>query len=108
VAWVALAGAGLLLALAAAFGRFRTRRFAHGVSWSLFPFVGGMVLVVQGVERMGLTTAAARWMLELSAGSSLVGVVVVTFGVGLGANLVNNVPVALIAASALGSLPPDA
>jgi arsenical pump membrane protein len=36
------------------------------------------------------------------------GVIAVVFGVGLGANLINNVPIALVAASALNGLPPGA
>jgi arsenical pump membrane protein len=108
VAGIALAGSALLLGIAWLCGHWRPRRFAHGVSWPLFPFVGGMVLVVEGIERIGLTGAAARWVLDLTGGSALEGVLAVVFGVGIGANLINNVPMALVAASALGALPPDA
>lgn len=108
VAWVALGGAGLLLGVAALFRRLRLARIAHGVSWPLFPFVGGMVLLVAGVERLGLTGAAARALTNLAGGSSLAGVGAVVFGVAIGANLVNNVPIALVAASALKALPADA
>jgi len=105
---VSLAGAALLAFLASAFGRLRPRRLARGVSWSLFPFVGGMVLVVQGVERLGLGPLVAGWVFELSSGSTLAGVVAVVMGVALGANLINNVPMALVAASALANLPAGA
>ena len=108
VAVVALAGGAGLVALAALHGRLDAAQLARAISWPLFPFVGGMVLVVAGVERIGLTPAAARLAAGLAAGSPLAGVLAVTFGVAAGANLVNNVPIALIAASALAALPPEA
>jgi arsenical pump membrane protein len=105
---VSLTGAALLTATAAAFGRLHPGRTLRAVSWPLFPFVGGMVLVVQGVDRLGLSAFVADRLLELSGGSTLGSVVVIVMGVALGANLINNVPMALVAASALGRLAPEA
>jgi arsenical pump membrane protein len=105
---VALAGAGAMVALAWWHGRLRPRRLAVAISWPLFPFVGAMVVLVEGVERLGATGGIGRGALALADASPAVGILAVTLGVALGANLINNVPMALVAAEALAGLPADA
>ncbi len=92
---VAIAGALLLGAVAAARGTLRPRRLREHVSLSLFIYVAGLVVVAQGVESAGLAGLLARGLAGLANGpaaAALVGVL----GGAAGANLVNNVPATLV------------
>ena len=99
-ALIALAGCVVLLAWG-----FVRRQVTLGLfrelSWPLFPFVVGLFVVIQGVENLGLAAYAAR---GLSAVGHQPFVVILTtaFGSALGANVVNNIPMALLATSVLG------
>ncbi len=96
---VALAGCAVL----AAWGLWR-RRVGWGivreVSWPIFPFVIGLFVVVRGVENLGLAAVAAQG-LALVGHSPLALALASAFGAGVGANVVNNIPMALLAVSAL-------
>jgi arsenical pump membrane protein len=108
LSFVALGGAGLLVAGAALLGKPDWRRLAHDISWPIFAFIGGMFVVIRAVENAGLTAAFGRLLLS-GASSPLATVLRVTFGTALGANLINNVPMTLVMISALrgqGGLPP--
>jgi arsenical pump membrane protein len=103
---VAVAGALALLALHARTDGWEPAALARELPWGLFPLFGGLVLLVQGAERVGLfgplvgAVAAAERL-----GTS--GLPLVVLGLAALANVLNNLPTALVAASALGSLPPD-
>ena len=60
-----------------------------------------MISVVGVIEELGLTERFGTWLLALGEGSVLRTVLVVTFGTAVGANLVNNVPMALIMRTAV-------
>ncbi len=98
---VAAGGGALMIGLAMAQRRFDGRRLVRAISWPLFPFIGSMVVLVQGVERIGVTTLAAEVLGGLSSASPPVAIASVTFVVALAANLMNNVPAALVVAEAL-------
>ncbi len=98
---VACCGALGLSLVAWRAGQLDPRRLARGISWSLFGFLTGMIVVVRGLEELGLTERFGAWLLALGEGSLLRTVLVVTFGTAIGANLVNNVPMALIMRTAL-------
>lgn len=96
---IALAGCVIL----AIWGAIRRRvgvGIVREVSWPLFAFVIGLFVVVRGVENLGLAGAADRG-LALAAHSPLALVLVSAFGAGIGANIVNNIPMALLAISSL-------
>jgi arsenical pump membrane protein len=76
---------------------------AKRVSWSIFGFIAGMFIVVRAIENTGLTTMFGKALLHLSGGTSLGAVLVGTGGAALGTNLINNVPMAVVMNSALGS-----
>jgi len=75
-----------------------------GISWSIFGFIAGMFIVVRAIEDTGLTVKFGNLLLRLSGGSSFGAVMVGTFGSALGTNLINNVPMAVVMNSALGSV----
>lgn len=70
------------------------------ISWPVFPFVAGLLVLLGGVEALGVTGWIASWVGRLTSGS-LAGMGVVAGGAGLASNLVNNVPAALLARGAL-------
>ncbi len=96
---VALAGCAALMA----WGIWRKQvgfGLVGGISWSIFPFIIGLFVVVQGVENLGLAAWAARGL--AAAGQSPPAQVLASvFGAGVGANIVNNIPMALLAISIL-------
>jgi arsenical pump membrane protein len=96
---VASIGAGLLLA----WGILRkqiSHRIWKDISWSLFPFVIGLFIVIRAVENIGLSKIAAD-LIKLADKHELVGVLAISSGTALGSNLINNIPMALLAVSAL-------
>jgi arsenical pump membrane protein len=97
---IALAGCGVLGVLGLVRRRVEGRKLLGGISWALFPFVIGLFVVVRGVENLGIAPLAARGLAHV--GPSALGQVFVTaFGAGLGSNVVNNIPMALLSLSVL-------
>jgi len=70
------------------------------VSWPLFPFVVGLFVVIQGVENLGLASYAAHGLAAVGPRPFVV-ILTTAFGAGLGANVVNNIPMALLSISVL-------
>lgn len=97
---IALAGCAVLLPLGLWRGRIEAKRLLHGISWPLFPFVVGLFVVVRGVENLGLAPLAAQGLMRVGP-SPLAQVLVTGFGAGIGTNVVNNIPMALLAISVL-------
>lgn len=101
---VAIAGAMLLLAGALHWKRTTLRNAGKGISWSIFGFIAGMVVVVRAIEDTGLTTRFGNLLLRFSGGTGFGAVMIGTFGSALGTNLINNVPMAVVMNSALGGV----
>ena len=101
LAVVALGGAVVLLIGAALFRQLDWRRLGREIAWAIFPFVGGMFILVRGVENLHLTQAFGTLLLGLGGSSRFGAIVATTLGAALGSNLVNNVPMALIMTSAI-------
>jgi arsenical pump membrane protein len=99
-----MGGAMLLLIGALSWRRITLRETAKRISWSIFGFIAGMFIVVRAIEGTGLTTTFGKWLLQLSGGTSFGAVMVGTAGSALGTNLINNVPMAVVMNSALGSI----
>jgi arsenical pump membrane protein len=101
---VALAGAAALLLGAIFWQRITVKETGKRISWPIFGFIAGMIIVVRSVEDTGLTTAFGTWLLHLSGGTSAGAVMVGTVGAALGTNLINNVPMAVVMTSALSTM----
>jgi arsenical pump membrane protein len=88
-----LAIAGLLA------GRVQARTVLE-LSWDLFPFVIGLFIAVQGLENLGIVGISSGWLAEMHPGSAekLLSAAGAT---AFAANIVNNLPAALIARSVL-------
>lgn len=101
---IAAGGAFLLLIGALGWKQSTLRETGKRISWSIFGFIAGMSIVVRSIEDTGLTAAFGNWLLQLSGGNSFGAVMVGTAGAALGTNLINNIPMAVVMASALGSM----
>lgn len=92
----AVAGAALMALVGFSYGRLAPKDVISDVSWSVFVFVIGMFLVVRGFE--------AAWLDQFALptpdapGGALVAMVAIT---ALGSNIVNNVPMAVLALSVM-------
>jgi arsenical pump membrane protein len=105
LSFVALGGSIVMVACAVVLGRFQLRALAKKVSWLLFVFVGGMFIIIKAVEDLGFTSAFGKALLGLAGGHPFAAILLVAGGTALGANLINNVPMALAMTSALQGLP---
>lgn len=92
LAWAALGGGAVLLLIGVAGGQVQLQDVNHAVSWPLFAFVIGMFLVVRGFEATWLE--ALRFTLPREP---LPALLLAVGGATLGSNLVNNVPMTLLA-----------
>lgn len=99
--WASLAGAAAMLALAALRGRITVQQAAGDVSWPLFVFVIAMTVLVRGVEHawlddLTITAPSGTWQ---AIGSGVL-------AGALGSNVINNVPMTVLARSVLETMPP--
>ena len=101
LSFIALGGAVLMIVAATARRRFSPKLIARKISWPIFAFVGGMLVVVKAVDNLGLTAAFGNGLVQAAGGKSFWEVLLVTGGTALGANLINNVPMSLVMVSAL-------
>jgi arsenical pump membrane protein len=77
-----------------------------GVSWSVLPLVAGLFVLVQAIDRTGLTTALGEAVGRL-ASSSVDGAAATAGGlIALASNLMNNLPAGLIASTTLAQAHP--
>jgi len=76
-------------------------RVVRDISWSVLPLVGGLFVLVEAVNSIGalkLSAAAMAWAQQLPG---IAGALVTAGVVGVGNNIVNNLPLGLMAGSAL-------
>jgi arsenical pump membrane protein len=102
---VATFGALLVVTLDSVVAGWQPRALLGEVPWTLFPLLAGLLLLVNGAERVGLVTPFVQ-MVEASAHLGSTGLPLTALGMAVLANVLNNLPAALIAASALGGLAP--
>jgi len=97
--FVVLAGCFVLLL----WGIWRKRvgfSVVREISWSIFPFVVGLFVVVRGIENLGLASLATRSLAAIGH-APLAQDLAAALGAGIGSNIVNNIPMALLAISSL-------
>jgi arsenical pump membrane protein len=71
------------------------------ISWSTLALVGGLFVLVDAVESIGAMAYAKAWLTWAAKLAPALGALLVAFVVGVANNLVNNLPLGLIAGSAL-------
>ncbi len=98
---VSLAGALALALVLQQAGRLSVSGLVGEIGWPIFGFIAGMLSVVQALEDSGVTAGLARDLLSLGRGSHIAEISVAVVGSALGANLINNLPMALVMTSAI-------
>jgi arsenical pump membrane protein len=104
--WIAFAALPILVIAGAVTGVVTPRAISE-LEWGVFPFVIGLFVVVRSVENLGMIDQAVAWL----SGHPSSQLVAVTGGTAVAANVMNNLPAALVARSTLtamhaaGSLP---
>jgi len=97
--FIASLGAGALLVWGAIRHQLKSSIWKD-ISWSLFPFVIGLFIVIRGVENIGLAKISSD-MIHLADQNQILQVPAIACGTAFGSNLINNIPMALLAVSAL-------
>lgn len=103
---VAVLGGAVLTSALLVRRRLHPRTFASEIEWGIFPFFGGLVVVVAGASRAGLVDAAAATIGELGAHEPA-GPLIVGIAAALAANAMNNLPAAVLARAGLAQLGPS-
>ena len=98
--WIVAAPAAAACAIAALSGGARVSAIARGVSWELFPFLFGVLVLAIAASRAGATDQLARLYASSPAPLPTVGAVGA-----VGSALVNNHPMALLHSIALAHAP---
>jgi arsenical pump membrane protein len=101
---VALLGAGALLLATALQGRLQWRELADGISWSIFPFIAGMFLMVRGLEHVGTTRQLGEILTQLVGHGTVQPVLATTLFSALSSNLINNVPAVAVLTSTIPTI----
>ncbi len=76
-------------------------KLAREISWGTLALVGGLFVMVDAMESIGAMHYTQRWLAWSEKLGSAAGNLVAGFTVGVANNLVNNLPLGLIAASTL-------
>ncbi len=98
---VACAGFALLLALEWTVARRLRPRPFEGVSWPILGYVGGMVVLVAALERLGVVARVVGTVLGWASGSPALAAIASSLLAAAGSNLVNNVPMTLVMVSGI-------
>lgn len=76
-------------------------RIARDIAWSVLPLVAGLFVLVEAMEQVGAMQLAARLLIRAEQLPAGAGAFLAAAVVGVGNNLVNNLPLGLIAGSTL-------
>ncbi len=91
----------LITAVVSIRARSNPLALAKEISWSTLLLVAGLFVMVDAVESIGALKITQGWLAAAQRLSPAVGTMVVGFVVGVGNNLVNNLPLGLIAGGTL-------
>lgn len=101
----AIAGAIGLGTVSVVRGDVSAQRLLDSVAWSLPLFVIGMYTILVAASNAGLGTLWQSFFIDGNGSPSLLALVRVSLGTALGANLVNNLPAALVIITSIASAP---
>jgi arsenical pump membrane protein len=76
-------------------------RLAREISWATIALVAGLFILVDAVESIGALRLTQTWLAQAQSLAPGLGALVVSFVVGIANNLVNNLPLGLIAGATL-------
>ena len=81
--------------------RSSPRRIVSEISWSVLPLVAALFVIVEGVKSAGALAALHQALLEVMKWSPAASAYAAGGAIGLGTNLVNNLPLGLLAGATL-------
>jgi arsenical pump membrane protein len=104
----ALAGAATATAVVIRERKTPWKTLKH-ISWSVLPLVGGLFVIVEALDRAGVIGMLRDQLHQLAAASAASAAWASGIAVAIGSNLINNLPVGLIAGTTVqsDSLPPE-
>jgi arsenical pump membrane protein len=82
-----------------AIGRQSPMPVLKDVSWSVLPLVSGLFILVEGMNRTGVLPSLAHTLRDAAAASPHITSWIAGVGVAIASNLINNLPMGLIAAT---------
>ncbi len=101
--WVAVVGALILVAADSAVSGWHAHQLLAEAPWSLLALVVGLLVLIAGAEQVGLFASLGAGLLAL-ASLGPAGVPLTVASLAVLANVINNLPAALVASSALRQL----
>ena len=78
-------------------------RLAREISWETIALVAGLFVMVNAVENIGALRVTQKWLVWVESLAPAAGALVAGFAVAVGNNLVNNLPLGLIAGATLNA-----
>lgn len=81
--------------------RMNPIQLMKGISWSVLPLVAGLFILVEAISSAGALELCQAALQAFEHRGPLVGPLLAAFSVGFGANLVNNLPLGLIAGASI-------
>jgi arsenical pump membrane protein len=93
--------AGVVLALVLVFDRGAFFPVVRDASWSILPLVAGLFVIVRALDTTGAVLEVRRVLHDLNSLPPLGGALAASFGIAAASNIANNLPVALLAESAV-------
>lgn len=81
--------------------RTKPREILGEISWSVLPLVAGLFVLVEAVEKRGALEVTGGWLQAMEHWPRVWAVLGAGFGVGVSANLLNNLPLGLIAGASV-------
>jgi arsenical pump membrane protein len=72
-----------------------------GISWSVIPLVASLFILVEAINRAGASHLTQSALHAIETWKPIPAALAASFGVGIGSNLINNLPLGLIAGSSL-------
>lgn len=98
---VACAGATLLAAYHLLRGGLVARELIQSISWDLLPFVFSLFMILRAVAKSGLSEWAVQAVVSSASGQGFWELLIIAATTALGSNLINNLPMILIATESL-------
>jgi arsenical pump membrane protein len=83
--------------------RINPIRIVRGVSWSVIPLVAGLFILMEAMVSVGALRYTSAWLAWVEKLPAVPGALLTGAVVGLGNNLINNLPLGLIAGSTIHS-----
>jgi arsenical pump membrane protein len=90
-----------ITAVVSAKARSNPVRLAKGISWATIALVAGLFILVNAVESLGALRVMESWLSSVQELGTATGALVTSFVVAVANNLVNNLPLGLIAGGTL-------